>query len=131
MQANESPLTGLGQRLLREGIVSRADLTEAVQVSRERGMSLVAHLVANRQGDPGRIAVAAAREFGVPALDLDALQLGPEAANLLPGELLERHRVLPLMRRGQAPLGGSGPIRRTCRRWTKSRSGPRFGWNRW
>ena len=94
------PLTGLGRRLLREGIVSGEDLTAAVQASREPGMSLVAHLVANRQGDPGRIAVAAAREFGVPALDLDAVQLGPETASLLPGELLDLHRVFPLMRRG-------------------------------
>ena len=93
-------LTGLGRRLLREGIVSREDLAEAAQSSRERGISLVAHLVANRHGDPGRIAVAAAREFGVPALDLDAMRLAPEAASLLPRELLKKHRVLPLMRRG-------------------------------
>lgn len=98
--AASSPLTGLGRRLLREQIVSGDALTEAHRSAREQATSLVACLVENGQGDPGRIAVAAAREFGVPALDLDAVDVGPSAISLIPKELLKKHRVLPLMRRG-------------------------------
>lgn len=98
--AASRPLTGLARRLLRERIVSPEAVTEALQVSREQATSLVAHLVANCRGDPRRVAMAAAREFGVPALDLNAVDVGPEAIGLLPKELLKKHRVLPLMRRG-------------------------------
>ena len=98
--AASEPLTGLARRLLRERIVSRDDLTEALKASREQAASLVACLVPTGRGDAGRIAVAAAREFGVPALDLDAMEPEPEASTLIPTELLTRHRVLPLMRRG-------------------------------
>ena len=99
--ADPEPLTGLARRLLREGIVSRDALTEALQGSREQASSLVACLVPTGRGDAGLIAVAAAREFGVPALDLDAVEPEPEASTLIPGELLRQHRVLPLMRRGR------------------------------
>ena len=95
------PLTGLARRLLREGIVVRDTLVEAVRASREQSTPLVAYLVSTGRGDPGRIAVAAAREFGVPALDLDAVEPGPEASALIPGDLIKRHRVLPLKRRGR------------------------------
>ena len=98
--AAAEPLTGLARRLLREGIVSRDALTEALRASREQSASLVACLVSTGRGDAGRIAVAAAREFGVPALDLDALQPEPGASGLIPQKLLEQYRVLPLMRRG-------------------------------
>ncbi len=98
--ADPEPLTGLARRLLREGVVSRGALTEALQASREQATSLVACLVPTGRGDAGRIAVAAAREFGIPALDLDAMEPEPEASTLIPTELITQHRVLPLMRRG-------------------------------
>ena len=100
------PLTGLARRLLRENIVGPDALAEAVKAAREQSTPLVAYLVSTGRGDAGRIAVAAAREFGVPALDLDAVELGPEAATLIPAELLSRHRVLPLMRRGRRVFVG-------------------------
>ncbi len=104
--ASSEPLTGLARRLLREGIVGRDALHEAVRASREQSTSLVACLVSTGRGDPGRIAVAAAREFGVPALDLDAVEPGPESSTLISAELLKQHRVLPLMRRGQCIFVG-------------------------
>ena len=104
--AAPEPLTGLARRLLREGIVSREALLEALQASREQGSSLVASLVSTGRGDSGRIAVAAAREFGVPAVDLDAIEVDPETSALVPTELLRRHRALPLMRRGERIIVG-------------------------
>ena len=98
--AAAEPLTGLARRLLREGIVSRDAMTEALRASREQAAPLVACLVSTGRGDAGRIAVAAAREFGVPALDLNAVEPDPEASALIPADLLRQHRVLPLMRRG-------------------------------
>ena len=104
--ASPEPLTGLARRLLREGIVGLDALNEAVRASREQSTSLVACLVSTGCGDPARIAVAAAREFGVPALDLDAVEPSPESSTLISAELLKQHRVLPLMRRGRRVFVG-------------------------
>ena len=63
--------------------------------------NLVPHLVANRMGDPRQIAIAAAHEFGVPLLDLDAVDLDLEVVKLVDEKLLLKHRILPILQRGK------------------------------
>ncbi len=53
-----------------------------------KSANLVPHLVANRMGDPRQIAVAAAHEFGVPLLDLDAVDLDLDVVKLVDEKLL-------------------------------------------
>ena len=62
---------------------------------------LVPYLVANRLGDPRQIAIAAAHEFGVPLLDLDAVDLDLDVVKLVDEKLLTKHRILPLLQRGK------------------------------
>ena len=59
------------------------------------------HLVANRLGDPRQIAIAAAHEFGVPLLDLDAVDLDLDVVKLVDEKLLLKHRILPILQRGK------------------------------
>jgi len=99
--ATQGPLTGLGRRLVQDGVVSEEALNEALAATKEKGASLVAHLVANELGDARQIAIAAAHEFGVPLLDLDALELDLDAVKLVSEKLLSKHRVLPLLLRGK------------------------------
>ena len=99
--ATQGPLTGLGRRLVQDGVVSEEALTEALETTKGQGGSLVAHLVANELGDPRQIAIAAAHEFGVPLLDLDALELDLDVVKLVSEKLLNKHRVLPLLLRGK------------------------------
>ena len=63
--------------------------------------NLVPHLVANRMGDPRQIAIAAAHEFGVPLLDLDAVDLDFDVVKLVDEKLLLKHRILPILQRGK------------------------------
>jgi len=99
--ATQGPLTGLGRRLVQDGVVSEEALTEALETTKGQGGSPVAHLVANELGDPRQIAIAAAHEFGVPLLDLDALELDLDVVKLVSEKLLNKHRVLPLLLRGK------------------------------
>ncbi|MDE0350018.1 MAG: type IV-A pilus assembly ATPase PilB [Gammaproteobacteria bacterium] len=48
-----------------------------------------------------RETLARARDFGVPALDLGAFDLGASATGVVDEALVGRHRVLPLVRRGR------------------------------
>ena len=99
--ATQGPLTGLGRRLVQDGVVSEEALTEALETTKGQGGSLVAHLVANGLGDARQIAIAAAHEFGVPLLDLDALELDLDVVKLVSEKLLNQHRELPLLLRGK------------------------------
>lgn len=95
------PLTGLPRRLVQDGVVALADIVQALEEVKKSNGSLVAHLVSKELGNPRQIAVAAAHEFGVPLLDLDAVELDLDVVRLVSEKLLNRYRVLPLMQRGK------------------------------
>ncbi len=99
--ATQGPLTGLPRRLVQDGVVSEADLMAALEAINGKSAHLVPHLVANRLGDPRQIAIAAAHEFGVPLLDLDAVDLDLDVVKLVDEKLLQKHRILPLLQRGK------------------------------
>jgi type IV pilus assembly protein PilB len=99
--ATQGPLTGLPRRLVQDGVVSEADLMAALNAIEGKSANLVPHLVANRLGDARQIAIAAAHEFGVPLLDLDAVDLDLDVVKLVDEKLLLKHRILPILQRGK------------------------------
>jgi type IV pilus assembly protein PilB len=99
--ATQGPLSGLPRRLVQDGVISEADLMAALEAIGGKATQLVPHLVANRLGDPRQIAVAAAHEFGVPLLDLDAVDLDLDIVKLVDEKLLLKHRILPILQRGK------------------------------
>jgi type IV pilus assembly protein PilB len=99
--ATQGPLTGLPRRLVQDGVVSEADLMAALTAIEGKSATLVPHLVANRLGDARQIAIAAAHEFGVPLLDLDAVDLDLDVVKLVDEKLLLKHRILPILQRGK------------------------------
>jgi type IV pilus assembly protein PilB len=99
--ATQGPLTGLPRRLVQDGVVSEADLMAALNAIDGKSANLVPHLVANRLGDARQIAIAAAHEFGVPLLDLDAVDLDLDVVKLVDEKLLTKHRILPILQRGK------------------------------
>lgn len=108
--ASQSNLSGLPRRLVQDGIVSAEDVQKASTAARKEKVPLVAYLVANKMADPRAIAVAASHEFGVPLLDLDALEIDLDCLREVDQKLLNKHRVLPLIKRGQRLfLGISDP----------------------
>jgi type IV pilus assembly protein PilB len=94
-------LGGLPQRLVQDGVVEEAAMLEALNVARERKMSVVTQLVTSGAAKARDIAIAAAAEFGVPLFDLDALNPDTEVIRLVSDKLLAKHRVLPLFKRGK------------------------------
>jgi type IV pilus assembly protein PilB len=99
--ATQGPLSGLPRRLVQDGVVSEADVMAALTAIEGKSASLVPHLVANRLGDARQIAIAAAHEFGVPLLDLDAVELDLDVVRLVDEKLLLKHRILPVLQRGK------------------------------
>ena len=64
-------------------------------------MSLIAYLVNEELADARSIAVAASHEFGVPLLDLDAVDIDLDVVRAVDQKLVIKHRVIPLVKRGQ------------------------------
>ena len=94
-------MTGLPRRLVQDSIVSEESLLTALEEIGGKSASLVPYLVTKQLGDARQIAVAAAHEFGVPLLDLDAIELDLDVVRLVDEKLLTKHRVLPLLQRGK------------------------------
>jgi type IV pilus assembly protein PilB len=108
--ASQTNLSGLPRRLVQDGIVSEEVILEAAVAAKKAKEPLVAYLVHNEMADSRAIAVAAAHEFGVPLLDLDAIDIDLETLRAVDQKLLAKHRVLPLVKRGQRLfLGISDP----------------------
>ncbi len=109
MSANESfvagaartGLGGLPQRLVQDGVVEESAMMSALQNAKDRRTSFVTQLVASGAAKARDIAIAAASEFGVPLYDLDAQQIDLDTVRLVSDKLLQKHRVLPLYRRGK------------------------------
>ena len=99
--ASQATLTGLPRRLVQDGIISEDKVLEASAAARSEKLPLVAYMVANEMADSRAIAVAASHEFGVPLLDLDAIEIDLDCLRVVNQGLLNKHRVLPLLKRGQ------------------------------
>jgi len=99
--ASQTNLAGLPRRLVQDGLISEEDLLEAADAAKKEKMPLVAYLVSEELADSRDIAVAASHEFGVPLLDLDAVETDLEVVRAVDQKLINKHRVIPLIRRGQ------------------------------
>ena len=99
--ASQTNLAGLPRRLVQDGIVAADTLAEAVDAARKEKVTLIAYLVSAELADARAIAIAASHEFGVPLLDLDAIEVDLDVVRAVDQKLLNKHRVLPLVQRGQ------------------------------
>ncbi len=99
--ASQSNLAGLPRRLVQDSIISEAKLLEAVDLAKKEKLTLVAYLVNQDLANARAIAVAASHEFGVPLLDLDAVEVDLDVVRSVDQKLINKHRVLPLVKRGQ------------------------------
>ena len=101
VNAQRSALQGLPLRLIQDGLLDEKSMQVAMAAAKEANANLVSHLVANNLANPREIAIAASQEFGVPLLDLDAIQPDLETIKLVSDKLLAKHRLLPLVKRGK------------------------------
>lgn len=99
--AQRMALQGLPARLIQDGLLDEKTALQALEDAKAANTNLVAHLVAKGLADAREIAIAASQEFGVPLLDLDAIQPDLDVVRLVSDKLLQKHRVIPLARRGK------------------------------
>ncbi|MDZ7735361.1 MAG: type IV-A pilus assembly ATPase PilB [Gammaproteobacteria bacterium] len=101
VSTNKVHLSGLARKLAVDGLMEESAAAEAFQNALKKKQPFVTYLVENKLADSLKIAQAAAEEFGVPLLDINAVDLDPEIIKLLKEELIRKHNALPLYKRGK------------------------------
>jgi type IV pilus assembly protein PilB len=95
------PRDRIGDFLLREGLVTDEQLRSAARDAKEHGNRLGYSLIKlNIIAEP-ELTKALARQYRVPAVDLDRVQVDPRIVKLFPPDLAFKHYVLPIRRIGR------------------------------
>ena len=98
--ANLMGITGIARRLVLDGALDEAAARKAMDAATAEKQPLAAYLSERRLVTPAALAAANSIEFGMPLVDALALDASQSAIALVKEELLRKHQVLPLFKRG-------------------------------
>ena len=93
-------LSGLPRRLVEQNIISAEQAQEIFKKAKEDKTHFVGAAVSMGKVKARTLALMASEEFGIPVLDLAAFDLDLLLHDVVSNELIEKHRVLPLFKRG-------------------------------
>lgn len=99
-QPNLSGITGIVRRLVLDGALSEENARKALAEAPKTKLPVHVFLTEKKLISAASLALANAAEFGLPLLDATALDLKQCPLKLVNEELIHKHKVLPLFKRG-------------------------------
>ncbi|HEY0230991.1 MAG TPA: type IV-A pilus assembly ATPase PilB, partial [Dokdonella sp.] len=93
-------LSGIARRLVGEGVLGENEARKAIDEASRQKIPLGAWLIENGLVPSKHIALASSMEFGMPLLDVEALDLAQLPMKLVREDLINKHKALPLFKRG-------------------------------
>jgi type IV pilus assembly protein PilB len=93
-------MPGIARRLAAEGIVPEDQARKAVEDSAKQKIPLVSYFVQNGIAPAAAVANAASIEFGIPLIDVRAIDPRAMPIKLVEEKLIQTHKALPLWKRG-------------------------------
>jgi len=100
VKKKEALLTGISARLVADGVISTEQAQTAIRESSKKKIPLVNYLSQTLDIDSYELAELAAAEFGVPLLDLSAVDRNMFPDKLVSPALMTKHQTIPIFRRG-------------------------------
>ena len=97
-----SQLHGFARRLVAEGLMEEQAAIDAGQQANKDGCTVLAWLIKENSIDPEALTLAASVEYGVPIIDIRAIDLSIAPISLVNEDLVEKHRAFPLYLRGNS-----------------------------
>ena len=94
-------LHGLARRLVSDGLIEAEKAVEAQDKAAKQKIPLVNYLVESELVGAAILGQIAAEEFGMPLFDVMSLDLSLAPVKLVEEKLINRHRALPLFKRGR------------------------------
>ena len=91
----------LGELLVREGLISRDQLSRALQEQKQNGGRLGYTLVKLNMLPELDLTKTLAKQHRMPAVDLSRFEVDPKIAKMIPADLAQKNLVLPLKREGR------------------------------
>ena len=93
-------LNGLARSLNLAGLIDEEHARKALDIAKAENSTFVAVAVKNGYVDALQVANLASNEFGLPLLDLAAFDTELLIKDIVSNDLIEKHRVLPIFKRG-------------------------------
>jgi type IV pilus assembly protein PilB len=93
-------ITGIARRLVMDGALEEQPAREAMVAATAERKPIASYLIEKRLVSPAQLAAANSVEFGVPLFDVAAIDAAHTAIKLVSEELVRKHNVLPLFKRG-------------------------------
>ena len=105
-----SQLRGFARRLVADGLIEEQAAIDASLDAGKKGLTILAWMIKNDGVEPEALATAASVEYGIPHIDIRAIDLSIAPLSLVNEELIEKHNAIPLYLRGNSLfLGVSDP----------------------
>ncbi len=98
--ANLVGITGIARRLVQDGALEESVARDAMAKAAAAKQPLPQWFAEKKLVTPAQLAAANALEFGMPLLDVNVFDSAQSAISLVSEELLRKHHVLPLFKRG-------------------------------
>ena len=93
-------LSGLARTLVRGGYIDQENAEKLFLESQKKRTPFVNLVVKNKMVSGATVATAAAKEFGMPIVAIDLVEIDPEIIKLVGNNLIKKHSALPIFQRG-------------------------------
>ncbi|HVI59143.1 MAG TPA: type IV-A pilus assembly ATPase PilB [Luteimonas sp.] len=93
-------ITGIARRLVLDGALDDATARDALDKATQARKPIALYLREQRLVTAAQMAAANSMEFGMPVCDPEAIDVGQSAIKLVKEDLVRKHMVLPLFKRG-------------------------------
>jgi type IV pilus assembly protein PilB len=90
----------LGELLVGNGLITPKQLEEALQEQKISGNKLGSSLVKMGFISEKNLVSFLSRHYGVPAIDLNEVQIDPEAMKMIPADVIFKYQAIPIKRIG-------------------------------
>ena len=102
VEATKKPalLTGISARLVADSVITAEQAQTAIREASKKKISLISYLSQALDIDSYELAEIASTEFGVPLLDLSAIDRSTFPDKLVSAALMSKHQTIPIFRRG-------------------------------
>ncbi len=93
-------LSGIARRLVTQGVLAENEARKAVEDAAQAKIPLGAWLIDHSLVSSADVSMASSIEFGLPLLDVNAIDLSQVPIKLVREDLIAKHKALPLFKRG-------------------------------
>lgn len=93
-------LGGLARKIVQDGLIDENKAIEAQAAAIKDKIPFVSYVVNQGLAKSADIAAAASAEFGVPIVNIDAIDIEADVIQLVKESLVRKHNTMPLFKRG-------------------------------